>query len=104
MDLNKTMNWTNKFYDFKIKCLFELKRVIRKGYDQSGEDIYSLPTMLYTDDFTCDTYSLIRYDKEDQSFLGISWHSSDTMWFYFDDLNTQCICELIDLINESDKV
>jgi hypothetical protein len=103
------MNWTNKYNDFRVECIKALQEALKKGYNKeelwnSEEDErYEIPTAPYVGKhMDYETYSLILWDGK--SFKGIGWESQDDFWFDVDDLETRTICELIDLINEKDKV
>lgn len=104
------MNWTNKYNDFRVECIIALKEALNKGYnqeeiwnDEDSDKRYELPTACYVGKhMDYETYSLILWDGD--SFKGIGWESQDNFWFDVDDLETRTICNLIDLINEKDKV
>ena len=101
------MNWTNKLNDFRVECIKALQEALKKGYDKREteiQDTYQLPIAIYYGDTEGEFYSLIYWDKEENSFLGIHWYDSSEFWFEIDDLETRTICHLIDLINEQDKV
>lgn len=99
------MNWTDKFYNLRTEAVKELKKVLEeKDYDKSelsSQDLYELPYTVYTGDLSSELFSIYMYDKEDETFLGKGWNSNENYFFTFDELDTQTICNLIDLINES---
>lgn len=101
------MNWTNKLYTLRAEALEELRKVLReKDYDKtelSGQEMYELPYIDWKGDLSADTFSIVSYDKTEECFMARSWYSSEIFWFYFDELDTQCICNLIDLINEENE-
>lgn len=102
------MNWTNKYNDFRIESIIALREALKKGYNQeelwnSGDNLrYGLPKAAYSEDGSYEFYSLVSWDGD--SFKGISWESGEDYNFWIDDLETRTICNLIDLINEPDKV
>lgn len=106
MDLNKTMNWTSKYYDFRVECIIALKEALKKGYNQEelwnseNDERYEIPTASYVGKYlNYETYTLVEWCEK--SFKGIRWESGDEFWFEIDDLETRTICHLIDLINET---
>ena len=100
------MNWTNKLWELRTEAIIELGKVLEKGYDKTGLDEQSqldLPYATYHGDLSSEMFSLIYWDKEHECFTGKGWYTSDTFYFYLDDLDIFCICHLIDLINEPIK-
>ena len=101
------MNWTNKYNNFRVKCIEVLKEELKKGYNQeelwnSGDNLrYGLPRATYSEDGSYEFYSLVSWDGD--SFIGMSWESGEYYSFWIDDLETRTICHLIDLINEPIK-
>ena len=98
------MNWTSKLWTLRAEALKELKKLLKtKNYDKSESDIqdmYNLPYTVYTGDLGSELFSIYLYNKEEECFMGKGWNSSEDYSFTFDDLDTQTICNLTDLINE----
>ena len=100
------MNWTDQYNDLRsraaeqlILCRFDLTKEWQESYEKDTAYRYELPsTILYNDGFY-DTYSIVHFDGE--SFLGYNWDDGERFWFNIDELSLNCICKLIDLINES---
>lgn len=99
------MNWTDKLWTLRADALKELERLLdEKGYDKSeisGQEMYELPFAVYSGDLGSELFSIYLWDKENGCFMGKGWDSSEDFAFYFDNLDTQCICNLIDLLNEN---
>lgn len=99
------MNWIDKLWTFRAEALKELQKLLEeKGYDKSdldGQEMYDLPYVVYTGDLSSELYSIYLWDKVEGCFMGKGWDSGEPFAFYFHDLDTQCICNLIDLINEN---
>jgi hypothetical protein len=101
------MNWTNKLRNLRTEALIELGRALEKGYDKTeldGQQQLDLPYAIYYGDFGSEIFSLIYWDKEEEYFTGKSWDTGDYYYFQLIELDTQCICRLIDIINEQNKV
>lgn len=104
------MNWTDRLWELRMEAIIELGRILSKGYDirdqwrksyQEDSDYrYEIPTCTYLQDGFYTIYSLVLYYEG--LFLGYSGDEGEELWFTLDDLETQTICNLIDLINESD--
>lgn len=100
------MNWTNKYNDFRVKCIISLREALKKGYnqeklwnDEENDERYEIPTAPYVGKhMDYETYALVKWCEK--SFKGIGWESGDDFWFEIDDLDTRTICNIIDLINE----
>lgn len=105
------MNWINKYYDFRTECIEALREALKKGYDQEelwnemdNEEEYDydkFPSELLRDDDGGYLYYIVKWDGE--SFLAYNDENMD-YWFEIDDLETRTVCNLINLINEPDKV
>lgn len=97
------MNWTNKLWELRTEAILELGKVLEKGYDKTeldGQGQLDLPHTIYYGDLGSEIFSLIYWDKEEECFTGKSWDTGDYYYFYLNDLDALCICNLIDLINE----
>ena len=99
------MNWTNKLWTLRTDALKELQKLLEtKEYDKSelsGQEMYYLPQTIYSGDLGAELFSIYLYNKEEECFMGKGWDSAEDYSFTFDDLDTQTICNLTDLINES---
>jgi len=102
------MNWTDKLYSLRTEAIFELGKIAHKydvrnkwqeSYENNTEYKYQVPFEMYFDDYYYN-YSIVYFNGE--SFLGYSWEDGEELWFDFDILNINTICNLIDFINESD--
>lgn len=98
------MTWTDKLYNLRTVGLEELNRLLEiKDYDKSElsrQEMCSLPYTVYTGDLGSELFSIYFYDREGGYFMGRGWDSGEDFTFWFDDLETHTICNLIDLINE----
>lgn len=101
------MNWTDKLWNLRADALTELQKLLEeKNYDKSelsGQELYDLPYTIYSGDLGAELFSIYLWDNEEGCFMGRGWDSAEDDSFWFDDLDTQCICNLIDLIN-ADKI
>lgn len=102
------MTYIDKYHKLRAYFINELKeQLLIKKYDKTEQweednEKFNLPTHYYLEDFGYEIYSIVLWDGD--SFKGIGWESNDEYWFGIDDLDTNVIAHILDILNESDKV
>lgn len=100
------MTYIEKYYNFRAKVLNDLLQTLKtKSYNVEEEwndvnniDRYNLPCEVIHNDGFYDNYTIVKY--EDESFLGLSWENNEDFWFRYYELETQTICQILDIINK----
>lgn len=96
------MTYLDKYYDFRAELIKELRQqLLTKEYDmthiwEDEDERFSLPQELYTEDYSYDVYSLVKYDME--GFKGIGWETEDEYWFDIETLGTETIAHILDML------
>ena len=98
------MTYLDKCHEFRAELIRKLKeQLLTKKYDkrmiwEADIEREVLPVQYYLEDFGYELYSLVYSDGE--LFKGIGWESDDEYWFTIDELDTEVIAHILDMLND----
>lgn len=98
------MTYLDKYYEFRAELIRELnEQLLTKEYDKTDvwedeNERFNLPTQYYLEDFGYELYPIVKYDMD--GFKGIGRESEEEYWFEIDELDTEIIAHILDILND----